>query len=321
MKGILLKTPKEYPVYRDNLEPPQSNNPIVEVKAAALNHRDLWIAKGMYPGIKPNIVLGSDGSGIFDDREVIINPSMNWGTNENFQSPDFEILGMPSHGTCAQKVAVNKEYIYPKPEHLTMYEAAALPLAGLTAYRAFVIKSNPQKGDKVFISGIGGGVSLMVLKYAIAMGFEVYVSSSSQAKIIKAMQLGASGGVNYNDSDFSKQLLKLSGGIDIVIDSAGGDGFASLVYACNPGARMVFYGGTTGNINKLNPQAIFWKQIHIMGTTMGSDHDFKMMLELVVKHKIRPIIDSIYDLKDVNKAFNRMKDSAQFGKIVFDLSN
>lgn len=321
MKALILEKQKEYPKFSNSFELLKEDNmEQIDVSFAAINHRDLWIAKGFYPGIKENRILGSDCSGIWNNEEVILNSGLNWGDNQNFQSNKFEVLGMPRNGTFAEQVNLDSKYIYKKPNHLTMLEASALPLAGVTAYRAFIVKARPQKSDKVFISGIGGGVSLFAFQYAVALGCEVYVSSSSKEKIKKAIEMGAAGGVLYSDQEFAKELLRISGGIDVIIDSAGGDGFSSLVFACNPGARMVFYGGTRGKINNLNPQIIFWRQIEILGTTMGSDLDFKNMLQFVDDHKIVPIVDKVYALSDINKAFDRMSDGKQFGKIVFDIS-
>lgn len=289
---------------------------MVALNFAGLNHRDVWITKGMYAGITLPLVLGSDGAGICEGRRVLINPSLNWGNNPEVQSPDYKILGLPDHGTFSTHVKVAANKIHKIPDHLTDEEAAALPLAGLTAYRALITKCQPKAGDKVLISGVGGGVALFAMQLALSLGCEVYVTSGSEEKIGKAMALGASGGVNYKDTDFTSKLKKLSGGIDIVIDSAAGDGFASLVKVCNPGGRLCFYGGTAGKINGLVPQWVFWKQLSIYGSTMGTDEEFVQMLEHVTLHKIKPIVDSVFELKDINRAFARMDQGNQFGKIL-----
>ncbi len=291
---------------------------LVDVHAAALNHRDVWITKGMYPGIEPPVILGSDGAGFYEGKEVIINPNHLWGDNIKFQSPQYHILGLPTDGTFAEKVKVKKDKIHPKPSHLSFEEAAALPLSGMTAYRALFTKCNLQKGERVLISGIGGGVALFAFQFAIAMGAEVWVTSGSDWKIEKAISMGAQGGINYKTADW-KSFSKKTGGFDVVIDSAGGDGFMNLVKLCKPGARICFYGGTRGNINQLNPQIIFWKQLSIFGSTMASDQEFNEMIDFVGEHHIVPVVDSVYSINNANEAFKKMEQGLQFGKIVLKI--
>ena len=288
----------------------------IEIIAGALNHRDIWITKGMYPGIKLPCIPGSDGVGIWQGKRVLINPGFDWGSDKSFQSPHFHILGMPTNGTLAEQIYVPENNIYEAPEHLTDTEAAALPLAGVTAYRALITKCKPKHSDTVLITGIGGGVALFAMQYALAMGCKVYVTSSSAEKIALATELGAQGGVLYTDPDWDKQLKKSTGGIDVVIDSAAGDGFSKLPDLCNPGARIAFYGGSKGKITALNPQVIFWRQISIFGSTMGSPRDFEDMLDFVSLHQIHPIIDGVWPLDQIHEAYKYMADGKQFGKII-----
>ncbi len=289
---------------------------IVDLLSSSINHRDLWITKGMYPGLKSNVALGSDGFGTFDGREYIINPGLNWGTNESFQSESYTILGMPDHGCFAERVVVDRNQLYLKPGHLTSLEAAALPLAGVTAYRALVTKTLPKSGERVLISGIGGGVALFAMQFALALNCEVYVTSSSKEKLKRATELGAKKGYLYTNPDWTKELINDIGGVDIVIDSAGGDGFNDLIKICNPGARVSFYGGSKGKINGLNPQTIFWKQISIFGSTMGSDLDFKNMVDFVNQYRIKPVIDQVIDFESLLDGFEIVEAGKQFGKIV-----
>jgi len=169
------------------------------------------------------------------------------------------------------------------------------------------------------ISGVGGGVALFAFQFAIAAGAEVWVTSGTGWKIDNAMKMGAAGGINYKNADW-KSFGKESGGFDVIIDSAGGDGFSNLIKVANPGARICFYGGTRGKITALNPQIIFWKQLSIFGSTMGTDEEFKDMVDFVDQHEIIPVIDSVYSLKDGNDAFKRMENGLQFGKIVLKIS-
>ena len=319
MKALVLQKKGEYPVYTDfDIPDEYKERERVDLLFSALNHRDLWIIKGLYAGLRYPVILGSDGYGTYKGRNVIINPGQNWGDNEAVQSKEFKILGLPDHGTFADAVYVEKKYIYDAPAHLQPHEAAALPLAGLTAYRALFTKAGARKGQKIFISGIGGGVALFVLLFARAMEMEIYVSSSSKEKLQKAKKLGAVDGVLYTDEDWDSKLKEMSGGVDIVIDSAGGKGFHRFLKIINPGGKIVIYGGTRGVIDGISPQILFWKQITIMGTTMGSDRDFKNMLDFVNCHKITPVIDSVFSIKEFDKAIKRMESGQQFGKIVLD---
>ena len=321
MKALILKEINQ-PVSFEDFDKPVAvaEEAIVHLKAAALNHRDVWITKGMYPGVNTPLIMGSDGAGTFEGQEVLINPSINWGDNPHFPDRNYEILGSPTQGTFAEFVKVPKKQLFPKPTHLSWEAAAALPLGGLTAYRALFTKGQLKAGENVLISGIGGGVALFAFQFALAAGANVYVTSSSQQKIDSAVKMGARGGVNYKDENWIKDLRTIAGGFDVIIDSAGGEGFGQLAKTCNSGARMVIYGGSRGNIGKLSPQIIFWKQISVLGTSMGNDREFADMLDFVNEHQITPIVDSVFPLKDGQKALERMDAGEQFGKIVLSIS-
>ena len=328
MKAVILKDKNEPLVWKEADKPqPAEGEVLVRIKAAAFNHRDLWIQKGQYAGIRYPIILGSDGSGIVSElgngvndswlnKEVIINPGMNWGNNPNFHDRHFKILGLPDNGTFAEYVKVSAEYLYEKPAYLSFEEAASIPLAGLTAYRALFTRGQVKQGDKVLITGIGGGVALMVLKMALAIGADVYVTSGSDEKIERAVALGAKLGVNYKISSWYKLFQSAVEGLDVIIDSAAGDDFKHLIELANPGGKIVFYGGTQGPISTLNPQKIFWKHLSILGTTMGTQEEFAAMLSLFETHKIKPVIDEVFDMADAEKAIRKMDNGAQFGKIV-----
>lgn len=328
MKALVL-TELKHPLQLEDRTDlvPGAGEAVVALKAAALNRRDYWITQGMYPGIQLPVVLGSDGAGFVThvgdgvsqewlQREVIINPGGDWGDCDAFQSNAFHILGMPGDGTFASKVRVPAEYLAAKPEHLSWQEAAALPLAGVTAYRAVFTQGRLQAGERVLISGVGGGVATFALQYAIAAGASVLVTSSSAEKIEKAIQLGATAGLDYTTDGWHKKLLLKHAPVDLIIDSAGGDGYANLVDVAAPGGRIVNYGATAGPPKKLDLFKVFWKQLHLIGTTMGSPNDFAAMLAFVNQHKIKPIVDEVFSLADGNEAIERMKHSQQFGKLV-----
>lgn len=287
----------------------------VNLQCAAFNHRDVWITKGLYPGLKPGTIMGADGMGMYEDKRVLISPGIEWGNSEAYQSSNYRVLGVPDHGTFAESIYVHPNQIIEVPAHLSDEEAAALPVAGVTAYRALMAKCKLVKGENVLITGIGGGVALMAGLIAMAAGANVFFTSGDQHKIDKALALGFKAGANYKEEGWVNTIQEASGGIDVVIDSAGGDGFASLIKLCNYGARVAFYGGTKGKINGLNPQLIFWKQISIFGTTMGSDKDFSEMVDFVSAHKIRPVVHEVLTFDDYKKGFQIMEEGSQFGKI------
>ena len=330
MKAVVLESAENPIVYKEIDKPlPGAGEVLVQVKAAALNRRDWWICQGKYAGLKYPTTLGADGAGIVTEagegaekwlnKEVIINPSHNWGEHAEFQSKEFKILGLPENGTMAEYVLVNAEYLYPKPPHLTFEQAAALPLVGLTAYRALFTKARMKKGDKVLIVGVGAGSGSALLQLALAAGGQVFVTSGSGEKIEQAKQLGASAGVNYKAQDWAEQLKQLAGGFDVVVDSALGPDFNKIPDLCNPGGRIVFFGGTAGNIPELNARPIFWKQLQILGTTMGTQDEFKAMLDFVNQHKIVPVVDEVFPIAEAEKAFNKMGAAKQFGKIVLHI--
>lgn len=317
MQAIII-TEKEKLEYRDDIALPEVREGVclVRIKAAALNHRDVWILQGQYAKIVLPAIVGSDGAGEYEGRGVLINPSIGWGDNPSIQAKDYQILGMPGSGTLAEWVTVPRQQLYDLPSHLSWEEAAALPLAGLTAFRAVFSKGQIQPGDKVLVTGIGGGVALFAMQFAVALGAEVFVSSSSDEKLDKARALGAVGGANYRYEDWSKSLHEQSGGFDLVVDGAAGEGLAQVLKCCNAGARVVVYGGGQGVLPALSPQLLFWKQISIFGTSMGTDREFADMLNFVERHQIKPVIDSRYSFKDGAAAFQRMREGRQFGKII-----
>ena len=304
------------------------NDVLINIKFAALNHRDLWIIKGAYSKIRLPVVPGSDCAGVVSSvgknvseflpgDEVLVNPGINWGENENFQSGEFRILGMPDNGTLSEYIAVNKNYVYKKPEHLTLSSAAAIPLTGITAFRSVFNKAELKETDCLLIPGIGSGVSTFVLLFAVSIGARVFVTSGSDEKIKTAISLGAEGGVNYNSENWEKELVELSENkINVVIDGSGGDTISKCMEFINYGGRIVSYGATLGNVKNFPMARLFWKQLRISGSTMGSPEDFNEMVKYIEKKKISPVVDKIFELDKITDAFDRMNKSEQFGKIV-----
>lgn len=317
MKALVLQELQKPLVYQEvELPVPSKNEVLVQVKAAAFNRRDWWITQGQYSKIQLPVILGSDGAGLHNGVPVVLYPALEWGGNPAAQGKSFRVLGLPENGTFAEYICIPRANLAPKPTHLTWEQAAALPLAGLTAFRTLFTRCALRPGERVLITGIGGGVALMAMQLALAAGAEVYVTSGSEEKIKKAVLLGAAGGANYRTADWDKLLKNEVDGFDVIVDSAGGDGFALLPGLCNPGARIGIYGGSLGKINNLSPQILFWKQISILGATMGTPNEFTQMLDFVSQHQIVPVVDSVFPLAEGNTALQRLADGEQFGKVV-----
>jgi len=331
MKAALFKEKNAPLSFEDVAQPiPGKGQVLVKLKSAALNHRDLWIQKEQSLPSAAGIILGSDGSGTIEDvgegvdeyligQSVVINPSIGWGKNPFVQADSYKILGFPDHGTFGEFITISKKQVVEKPEHLSFEEAAAVPLSGLTAYRALFTKARLRPGEKVLITGIGGGAALWALKFAIAFQSKVFITSGSNEKLERGLAMGASSGFNYNEADWVNKLLKQSGGIDVIIDSAGGDQFPSFLDLVVPGGRIVNFGRTAGHIPSLNTRTLYWKQISIFGTTMGTEDEFLSMLDFVHKHRLTPVIDQSFPLDQVNEAFARMERGGHFGKILLKI--
>jgi NADPH:quinone reductase-like Zn-dependent oxidoreductase len=304
----------------------------VQLQRAALNRRDVWITVGKYPRVQLPSIGGSDGAGIVDavgagvDKaivgdEVVIYPARDWGDDPRCGGANFRVLGMPDQGTFAEAICVPASDIAPKPTHLSWDQAAAIPLAGLTSWRALVTHGEVHSGQKVLVTGIGGGVASFALLWAKFHGAEVYVTSGSDDKLATAKALGAVDGVNYRAADWDKTIRKRSGGIDIVIDSAGGTVMNAAMNTLNVGGRFIFFGATLGNPTEgLEMAKMFFKQARIQGTTMGMPSEFHAMLDFVNQHRIEPVVDQVFSFDDAVAAHQRMWNSEQMGKIVLALN-
>ncbi len=306
---------------------PAAGEAVVDIRAASLNHRDLWIKLGQYAGLKFPCIPGSDGAGVVREvgpgaaaswvgREVVIYPGFDWGPSESSQAAKFSILGLPRDGTLAQRVAVPSAQLFPKPAHLGWEEAAALPLAGLTGWRALVSRARVAPGERVLVTGIGGGVAIFALQFAVASGNEAWVTSSSDDKIARAVALGARGGFRYDREGWAAGAAKEPGLFDVIVDSAGGPGFANLIDLAAPGGRIVFFGATRGNVPEVALRKVFWRQISLLGTTMGSPADWSAMTAFVARHGLKPVVSDVFPLDRGAEAFDLMERGGQFGKIV-----
>ncbi|GAA4431053.1 zinc-binding dehydrogenase [Georgenia halophila] len=334
MKGVVLRElggPEKALV--DEVDPPTAANGevVVRIRAAALNRRDLFVTYGQYPGIELPSILGSDGAGVVEELppgyrgdhgvgdDVMILPSLDWGDDPRVQSPQFRTLGVPKDGTFAELVAVPVDNVFRKPDHLSYAEAAALPLAGVTAYRAVVSRGQLQDGETVLITGAGGGVAGFAIQFAAALGAHVLVTSTRAENLELATTLGAAGGIDWSEKDWSARLKEQGAKVDVVIDSIGGEQFPRLVRLLRAGGRLVIFGATAGPVPNLVLPHLFLKQLDVRGTSMGNAQEFADMLELVTHHEIHPHLGARFPLGEVADAMRLMEAGAPAGKIILEL--
>jgi NADPH:quinone reductase-like Zn-dependent oxidoreductase len=292
---------------------------IVELRAAAVNRRDLLVRNPPGPAYQFDLPLipGSDGAGVRRDtgEEVVIYPGLHWGPREDAAGPDWQILGGPTDGTYAELVKVPAENVFAKPKRLSWEEAAAFPLAALTAYRALFEVGGLTGDDSVLVLGAGSGVSTIAVSLAAQAGCRVLVTSSSQEKIDRAKELGAEGGVLYTEDGWAEAV----GPVDVVLDSVGTTWRESLK-ALRRGGRLVVYGGTGGPEVTLDVRALYLNWQSIRGTTMGSRRDFEGLMRMVESGRWAPVIDSVRPLAEAEVAHDRMKAGKHFGKLVLSVA-
>jgi len=327
MKALVVLKNRKIAI-EDVAEPTPGEGEVrVKLKAASINKRDYWISVDKYPDIKSGVILGSDGAGIVDkigsgvdktwlDKSVIINPNINWGNNPAVHSRKYRILGMPVNGTFAEYVVVNADRLNSLPSHLNFDEAAALPLAGLTAYRTCVHHGRITENMKVLISGFGGGVAHFAFLFAKALGAKVSITSGHESNLKKAKKLGAIHCFNYHDKKWIQSASMKAGNFDLIIDSAGGNQFNNLIKILSPAGKIVFYGASNGLPTSLDLYRLFWKQGTIQGSTMGNDEEFVEMVKFVEQHKISPLISRRYPFEQVGHAIKQMENTGMPGKTI-----
>lgn len=307
---------------REHPDPePAPGSVVVELRAAALNRRDTLVRQGVYEYELP-YVLGSDGAGVRRDtgEDVVILPSLDWGEREAAPGPDFRILGGPDDGTHAELIAIAAENVFPKPARLSWAEAAAFPLAGLTAYRALFSRARLEAGESVAVLGAGSGVSTIAVQLAVQAGARVFVTSSDPAKIERAVELGAVAGVDYTRDGWVDELRGLAGGegLDVVVDSVGSTWPQSL--SClRGGGRVVCFGATGGTEAELQVRPFYFLQASLLGTTMGSPREFRALLAMIEQGDWTPVIDSARPLAEAADAHRRLESREHFGKLVLEI--
>ncbi|EON98914.1 putative oxidoreductase protein [Phaeoacremonium minimum UCRPA7] len=336
-----------YPLVLKEIPKPASPGPnelLIRLNAAALNHRDLFIRQHLYPGISWDTPMLADGYGTVVEagpncktnlvnKPVVLTPCRGWESSP--EGPEdmlkYAVLGSTVSydlGMAQEYIVVSEDEVEPAPEHLTPAEGAALPLVGLTGWRALVTKSaNAEPGRNILITGIGGGVALQVLQFAVAKECNVFVTSGDEAKLEKAKKMGAKGGVIYKAPDWEKQLQKMLPEdrpyLDAVVDGAGGDIMKRVIRIIKPGGIISSYGMTLAPKMDWIAQA-FMKNVELRGSTMGSRKEFKEMMDFVREKKIRPVVSRVVkgldNLEALDGLFTEMHEGKQFGKLVIEIN-
>jgi NADPH:quinone reductase-like Zn-dependent oxidoreductase len=285
---------------------------LVRLRAASLNHLDLWIRKGLPSVPKPRI-LGADGAGVREDtgERVVINPGIEHGER-------ITVVGEHMDGTHAELVVVPETNVYPLPDELSFEEAAAFPLVFETAYRLLVTKAQLQEGEWVLLWGIGSGVATAGLAIAKALGAKALVTSSSDEKLERARELGADATVNHATGDVGAAVKDATAGkgVEVVLEHVGEATWQASLQAARAGGRVVVCGATSGPNPPAALHRIWWKQLTIYGSTMGTREDFETAYDLVKSGRAKPVVDSVYPLAEARSAHERMEAAEQFGKIV-----
>ena len=311
----------------------------VRVHAAALNHLDIWTFSGAL-GIELEFpfVLGADGAGEIDatgprveglrpGMRVLINPGLSCGScercraGEQSQCLSFGILGEHAPGTFAELVKVPARNVFPFPDHLSFEEAAALGVTFITAYRMLFTQGELRPGEWVMITGIGGGLALSLLELARPVAGRLFVTSSSDEKLERALALGVDHAINYKTSDVAREVRRLTSkrGVDLVADSAGGSSLDASLRSLRPGGRVVIAGATAGRAAEVDLRRLFWNHLRVIGSTMGNDSDVSEMLRLVAGAQIRPPIDRTFPLDEASDALAYLQEQKQFGKVVLQI--
>lgn len=323
MKAAVLRNwggPEQFRIETVPDPEPEIGEVVVELQASTLNRHDV-IVRETGRGLKSPSIIGIDGVGTRSDNgeKVIIYPGLNWGDNPVAPGKDFSILGDSTDGTYAELIAVPEGNLFPFPGHLSWSEAAALPCAGLTAYRALFTKAAVQPGETVLVVGAGSGVSTFAIMFGVAAGARVLVTSSSLEKIESVRRLGVEQGFLYTEPNWGQQVLEATdGGVDVIINGAGAN-LDECMRCLRPGGRIAVFGATAGKTATIGIPELYFGHVSVFGTTLGSPADFAGMLALVDKHQIRPIIDSTFRLYDIADAHRHLESRSHLGKIALEI--
>lgn len=310
--------------YEDAPDPePGPDDVLIRLRTASVNHIDAWVRQGLPSVPKPRI-LGADGAGVVEalgpaaeglgvGQRVVINPS-------RYDDHHVTVIGEHRDGTYAELIAVPRESVYPLPDELGDEEAAAFPMAFVTAYRMLVTKAALREGEWVLLWGIGSGVSTAGLAIARALGARTVVTSSSPEKLERARELGADEAVPTAEA--AERVKEITGGgAHVVVEHVGEDTWATSLALARPGGRIAVCGATSGPNPPAALHRIWWKQLTVYGSTMGSREDFEAVYELVRSGRARPVVDRVYPLAEAAAAHERLEAAQQLGKIVLRISD
>jgi NADPH:quinone reductase-like Zn-dependent oxidoreductase len=309
--------------YEDVDDPsPGPGEILIRLHAASLNHLDCWVRQGLPSVPKPRI-LGADGAGVVagfgpgadsfsEGDRVVINPGLDDGAR---------IVGEHMDGTHAELVVVPAENVYPIPADLSFEEAAAFPLVFETAYRMLVTKADLQGGEWVLLWGIGSGVASAGFVISKALGARTIVTSSSDEKLERARELGADAAVNHATDDVAAVVKEATDrrGADVVVEHVGEATWKTSLQAAGQNARVVVCGATSGPNPPAQLHRIWWKQLTIFGSTMGTKEDFEGAYELIANGAAKPIVDRTFPLEEAAAAHQYLEAGRQFGKVVFEI--
>ena len=327
MKAIRIHEDGEPEVLRYEDAPDPEAGPgevLIRLRAASLNRLDLWVRKGLPSVPKPRI-LGADGAGTVEalgdgvehlevGQRVVINPGLEHGDR-------ITVIGEHMDGTHAELIAVPAPNVYPLADQLSFEEAAAFPLVFETAYRMLSTRAGLQPGEWVLVWAAGSGVGSASLAVAKALGARVIATSSSDEKLARARELGADATVNHATGDVVAAAKDATGGagIDVVVEHVGEATWKTSLQVARTGGRIAVCGATTGPNPPAQLHRVWWKQLTIVGSTMGTRTDFEAVYELVKSGRAKPAIDKVFPLADARAAHERMEAGEQFGKIVLSI--
>jgi zinc-binding alcohol dehydrogenase/oxidoreductase len=308
--------------YEDAPDPsPGPGEVLIRMRAASLNHLDVWVRRGLPSVPKPRI-LGADGAGVVEalgegaggleiGSPVVINPGIEQ------RDGTIHVVGEHMQGVHAELAVVPATNVYPLPEGLTVEEAAAFPLVFETAYRMLVTRAKVREGEWVLVWGIGGGVATAALQIARALGARVIATSSSDQKLVQARELGADATVNHSSEDVGAAIKQACGaGADVVVETVGEATWTRSLQAARPAGRVVVCGATRGPNPPASLHRIWWKQLTILGSTMGTREDFEGAYDLIAAGRVQPVVDRVFPLAEARSAHERLEAGEQLGKIV-----
>ena len=291
----------------------------VALRASALNWHDVLVRQGRYRSPLPHII-GADGAGVRTDtgEHVVVLPSLNWGESDEAPSRRWEILGDHTPGTYAELVSVPADCLAAKPAGFSWSEAAALPLVGVTTYRALFVRGRLRAGESMLVVGAGGGIATMAISLAVAAGAAITVTSSSSDTIERAVSAGARGGVLHSETEWPEHARAMSpdkAGFDLVLDPVGR--WSESVRALRPGGRLVVLGANAAETAPMDIRSFYFGQFDLLGTTMGSSRDFAGLLNMIDRCSVRPpVIDREFPLDRAAEAHQHLERGRTFGKCV-----